>query len=164
MLKAFIFSRNSLTMASVVLCCTAAGAGWGWYSAKAELRLPARQTPSKEQSQEIAFALPPSPPDLVENDEQAAIDPAVLRAWEVTARQPLPPRKEALTPPGWKIVGVTGAGIEQNVLLLFENQNTTEPKKVGDILPGGAKIVQISQDQLRIVLNGQLMKLNLRKQ
>ncbi|MFZ6749294.1 hypothetical protein ACO0K8_09985 [Undibacterium sp. Ren11W] len=105
------------------------------------------------------------PPRTAEAEEEVlGTDPAQLRVWEAAVRQPMSPRKEPLTPPVWRIVGVTVIGNEKNVLLLFGKQPATETRKIGDQLPGGAKIVQISQDHLQISLNGQLMKLNLRKQ
>lgn len=109
--------------------------------------------------------LPPRPPMAPDQpQEEVLVDLADLRIWELTARQPLPPRKEPLTAPGWKIVGVTSVGDETSVLLLFDKQTATETRKVGDLLPGGARIVQITQDALRIVLNSQYMKLSVRKQ
>lgn len=115
--------------------------------------------------QDAVFVLPPRPPMAPDQpQEEVLANLADSRIWEVTARQPLPPRKEPLTAPGWKIVGVTSVGDETSVLLLFDKQTTTEARKVGDLLPGGAKIVQITQDALRIVLNSQYMKLSVRKQ
>ncbi|WP_422946496.1 hypothetical protein [Undibacterium sp. Ren11W] len=123
------------------------------------------QKTSKTAEPEPAFLVPPMPPRTAEAEEEVlGTDPAQLRVWEAAVRQPMSPRKEPLTPPVWRIVGVTVIGNEKNVLLLFGKQPATETRKIGDQLPGGAKIVQISQDHLQISLNGQLMKLNLRKQ
>lgn len=150
-------------MALVILGCAIIGVCWGWYAASGAQSQAGNRSSAKVQHQETAFVLPMAPPEVVEFDG-STVDPRYLRIWEVGARQPLPPRKEPLTPPAWKIVGVTSVGKEQSILLLFANQSTTEARKNGDTLPGGAKIVQISQDYVRIALNGQLMKLSLRKQ
>lgn len=147
----------------ILMCCTAAGLLAGLCAGAIASAGPAHG--AREQNQDSAFAMPVAPPKAAaEAEDAAAVDPRILRSWEATARQPLPPRKEPLTPPGWKIVGVTIAGKERNVLILFDNQKTTELRKIGDALPGGAKIVQISQDELQLALNGQLMKLSLHKQ
>lgn len=159
-------SRKTIIAAAIVIACGLAGAGWGWHASKAASEEAARASPPPKQ--DAVFVLPPGPPPAPEQlEEEVLADPADLadlRIWEITARQPLPPRKEAMTAPGWKIVGVTAVGDDTNVLLLFDKQTTTETRKVGDLLPGGARIVQISQDTLRIVLNSQYMKLSVRKQ
>ena len=157
MTMTFSFTRRFGLMAAAIVVCGVSGAMGGWYSAM-QLRPVAG-----EHQQEVVFVVPPGPSNLIEV-ENTPIDPGTLRVWEQTARQPLPPRKEPLTPPNWKIVGVTAVGNEKSVLLLFEKKMVAEPRKVGDLLPGGARIVQISQDELRVALKGQLMKLVLHKQ
>lgn len=158
-------SRKNIITAAIVLACGLAGAAWGWYSSMSAAGEMARELTRKLPQQDAVFVLPPRPPvvsDPSENEDPA--DLAELRIWEITARQPLPPRKEPLTAPRWKIVGVTTVGDDTEVLILFDKQTITETRRVGDLLPGGAKIVQISQDELRIILNGQTMKLSIRKQ
>jgi hypothetical protein len=158
-------SRQHLFAAIGLLVCAAIGASLGWASMSASLKTISLQKSQKHTEPEAAFLLPPMPPQAVDAEEVViGADPAQLRVWEMAVRQPMPPRKEPLTPPVWRIVGVTVIGNEKNVLLLFGKQPATEARKIGDQLPGGAKIVQISQDHLQISLNGQLMKLNLRKQ
>lgn len=165
-------SSQQWIAAFFVLGCAVVGALSGRYvllSSFAQMRLESDQ---KQTQSDPAFVVPTAPPEKVKKDEKpngedvqkVAADLGELRVWEVAVRQPLPPRKEALTPPRWRIVGVTSVGSEKSVLLLFENQPATETRKIGEKLPGGARIVEIAQDQLKISLNGQLMKLNLRKQ
>ncbi len=156
-------SRNNFLAVLIVLGCGLIGAIWGRYTISTLMSDTARANSLKSPKSDIAFVLPPSPPEK-EASEEVTTDPAALRIWEVAVRQPLPPRKEPLTAPLWRIVGVTEVGNEKNVLLLFEKQQTAEIRKIGDKLPGGAKIVQISPDHLQISLNGQLMTLSLRKQ
>jgi hypothetical protein len=158
-------SRAGTIPALIVLCCGVAGSAWGWYQVSASQQDYERNNAGKLARQDSAFVMPPAPPEKAEITD-AALDPLALRVWEITARQPLalPPRKEPLTPPTWKIVGVTTIGSEKNVLLLFENQTAADIKKIGDRLPGGAKIVDITQDHLRLLLNGQHLKLSLLKQ
>ena len=155
-------SRKSIIITAILVVCALAGTTWGWYNSIAAFDETIYLNAQKMSRQEKVFVLPPRPP--VVPDQQKKGQPADLRIWEVSARQPLPPRKEPLTAPGWKIVGVTMVDRDANVLLLFDKQTQLESLKVGDRLPGGAKIVHISQDDLRIVLNGQYMKLTLRAQ
>lgn len=158
-----LLSRNSILATLFVLGCGIIGVISGRYTISTLMVGTASDNTPQQPKSEIAFVLPSGPPEK-ELNEEIAIDPDALRIWEITVKQPLPPRKEPLTAPSWKIVGVTEVGNEKNVLLLFEKQQTAEIRKIGDKLPGGAKIVQISQDHLQISLNGQLMILNLRKQ
>lgn len=165
----------------VILVCIVFGIALGMYRLSANLRESQRNNEEKAVQADVGFVLPIAPPEaktpsLIEksaNDTKEVdttavkvdlIDQSELRVWEVAARQTLPPRKEPLTARRWRVVGVTAVGDVKNVLLLFENQPATVVLKTGDKLPGGAKITQIAQDHLQISLNGQLMKLNLRKQ
>jgi len=170
-------SKQQLIAAGVILIGVVAGAVAGFFSISATGLAP--QNNADETSQKDApFVLPASPPAkkiitpvtedatqvAAKNAQKAEEELADQRMWEATARQPLPPRKEPMTPPRWRVVGITSVGSVKSVLLLFENQPVTEARGIGDKLPGGAKIVDIAQDHLKIVLNGQTMKLNLRKQ
>jgi hypothetical protein len=158
-------SRRQYVALVALLLCGLLGAGAGWLSVTLSN---SEKQPSKVKDAnetEPPFALQTAPPEIIETAEVTqTVDPAELQIWEIAARQALPPRKVPLTSPPWRIVGVTEVGSEKNVLLLFGNPPVTEIRKIGEKLPGGAKIVRISQEHLQISLNGQLMKLNLRKQ
>lgn len=157
-------SRNSIVTALNVCGCGVLGAVLGWYTLSISMHNIAPGNGQKVPKPDAAFVLPPHPPaPALAEQEQVLTDPTDLYAWEITARQPLPPRKEPLTVPGWKIVGVTSSGSEKNVLLLFNKQTEVEVRKIGEQLPGGARIIQISQDHLRVFLNGQFMKLDILK-
>lgn len=166
-----IFSKQWVA-SFFVIACTVIGALLGRYVLFDSLVQTRFESQQKQTQLDPAFLVPAAPPEKIakdekksaENAQKATTDLSELRVWEVAVRQPLPPRKEALTPPRWRIVGVTSVGNEKSVLLLFDNQPATEARKIGEKLPGGAKIVEIAQDQLKISLNGQIMKLNLRKQ
>ncbi|MET3119127.1 hypothetical protein AAKU64_003366 [Undibacterium sp. GrIS 1.8] len=155
-----------------VIGCSVAGALLGRYMLFDSLGQMHLANAKKQALPDAPFIVPAAPPETMKNEQdlsqedgsKSTIGLSELRVWEVAVKQPLPPRKEPLTPPRWRIVGVTSVGSEKSVLLLFENQPATETRKIGEKLPGGAKIVEIAQDQLKISLNGQLMKLNLRKQ
>lgn len=170
-------SRQQLLAAGVILAGVIAGAVAGFFSISTANMV--QQNSADETAQKDApFVLPAAPPEkkaivpvnedatpqAAKSAQKAEEELADQRMWEVTAKQPLPPRKEPMTPPRWRVVGITSVGSLKSVLLLFENQPVTEARGIGDKLPGGAKIVDIAQDHLKIVLNGQTMKLNLRKQ
>jgi hypothetical protein len=147
------------------MVCGLAGATWGWFASKATFKDIVLVSLQKKSQQDAAFILPSSPPMVFEQPkEEAPTDFSTLRIWEVTAHQPLPPRKEPLTGPNWKVVGVTSVDADASILLLFDKQTEVETRKVGDLLPGGAKIVKITQDAVRIYLNKETMELRLRKQ
>ena len=160
--------RKNIMTAILVIACGLAGAAWGWYAWKTAFNNIMHANAKKISKQDAVFLLPPRPPVVLDQppdqSKEAMANITDLRIWEVSVRQPLPPRKEPMTAPGWKIVGVTSVGTDTNVLLLFDKQIDIEARKVGDLLPGGAKIIQISQDALRIFLNGQYMQLSIRKQ
>ena len=64
-----------------------------------------------------------------------------------------------LTPPGWRIVGVAGA-VGQLTLLIVQDAPPGLPVipqalRVGDRLPGGARIVSIRSDGVGLLLHGQ---------
>ncbi|MBC3812492.1 hypothetical protein [Undibacterium aquatile] len=170
-------SRQQLIAAGVIVVGIVAGAVAGFFSISAT-GLVTQNSADEPSAKDAPFVLPASPPvkkavsPVTEDAAQLAAKSAQKaeeeladqRMWEATAKQPLPPRKEPMTPPRWRVVGITSVGSVKSVLLLFENQPVTEARGIGDKLPGGAKIVDIAQDHLKIVLNGQTMKLNLRKQ
>ena len=160
--------RKNAMLSMIVLACGLVGVVWGWYASKLAFKNSMHANTLKPLKQESIFLLPPRPPVALEQpsgqSKEVTANLADLRIWEVSVRQPLPPRKEPMTAPGWKIVGVTTVGNDTNVLLLFDKQIEIEARKVGDLLPGGAKIIQVAQDALRIVLNGQYMELRIHKQ
>lgn len=53
----------------------------------------------------------------------------------------------------WSLTGSYSIGGQSFVLIRFDNK-TAEPLKVGDSLPGGARILDIQQDKLCILIDG----------
>jgi len=164
MKKIKLLSRNRLITLLVVLCCGVVGAIFGLYTTSPVIADSGHIDANRLQRAEVAFVLPSMPPESPEKVDLATADSTAVRIWEIAVKQPLGPRKEPLTAPRWKIVGVSENGDDKYVYLLFDNSPIAQIKKVGDLLPGGASIVQISQGQLRISLNGQSMTLSLHKQ
>jgi len=174
-------SRQQLIGAACLIGVFIICAMLGRYQVQGELSHQLEAGQNKAQQTDPHFVLPANPPGspvevqkrgageatTVKSQQDAAndeLDMVEARVWEIAAKQPLPPRKEPLTPARWRIVGVTAVGDEKSVLVFFENQPMPEIRKVGEKLPGGAKIIEIAQDHLKILLNGQIMNLSLRKQ
>lgn len=65
-----------------------------------------------------------------------------------------------LNEPDWHFSGVTQAGNERFVMISVTGQ-AMQMLKVGDVLPGGAKILKIDEDHLSLLLNGKHRRLDL---
>ena len=92
-----------------------------------------------------------------------ATDPAKLsetvaarNLWGTVVAAPPP-----VTPlePSWRIMGVVKVGAERQVVLSVENL-PAQMLKVGDKLPGGARMVEISDDYVCVLVNGKRRKLS----
>jgi hypothetical protein len=58
-----------------------------------------------------------------------------------------------LNTPEWRFVGVFNVGREMQVMISIDKKPATS-LKIGDALPGGAKILRISADQICVMVNG----------
>jgi hypothetical protein len=65
-----------------------------------------------------------------------------------------------LTPPDWRIMGSAANGDEHLAIIRIEGQAPTT-LKVGDALPGGAKICAVDADRLCVVINGKKRNLGI---
>jgi hypothetical protein len=65
-----------------------------------------------------------------------------------------------LTPPNWKIMGVVKQASGDFILLNIVGQPTTQVR-VGETLPGGARILAIEQDHVCLLLNGKRRSLRI---
>lgn len=62
--------------------------------------------------------------------------------------------------PNWRIMGGVKIGAERQVVLSVENQ-PIRMLKVGDKLPGGSQIVEISDDSVCVLVNGKRRMLSI---
>lgn len=62
-------------------------------------------------------------------------------------------KDEPLTDPAWRFLAVMANGSEKYVVIDVEKQPNRQ-LKVGDTLPGGAKIHEISQGSVCVIVNG----------
>jgi hypothetical protein len=68
----------------------------------------------------------------------------------------------ALTPPDWRIAGVFSQGDKPVALLIFDELPPRQQQlRVGDKLPGGAKILAITPDRVCILLGGKKRSLTI---
>lgn len=72
--------------------------------------------------------------------------------------------EKPLTPPDWRIVGVFVEGQQRGVLVATEGQPLPATLRIGDALPGGAKIVDIGNERICLLLNGRRVSLSTYRQ
>lgn len=68
--------------------------------------------------------------------------------------------EKPLTPPDWRLAGVYSEAGQLALLILTEGQPAPQTLRVGDSLPGGAKILAITSDRVTIALQGRRMYLS----
>ena len=62
--------------------------------------------------------------------------------------------------PEWRFVGVTVSGSE-NVVLISVDSKPPQLLKAGDMLPGGAKIISVTDDHLCLLIKGKKRRLDI---
>lgn len=60
----------------------------------------------------------------------------------------------SLNDPEWRFSGITQSGGEKMLLIMQDGKLLDQPLKIGDRLPGGAKILAIYDDHLCILVDG----------
>ena len=68
--------------------------------------------------------------------------------------------EKGLTPPNWRIAGAFAQGAQHVLLIATEGQLAPQQLRVGDSLPGGAKITAITNDRVSLSLHGQRVSLS----
>ncbi len=79
---------------------------------------------------------------------------SILRMWETTAKQPWRSTGPALTAKSWVITGMVQRGAQSQVIVLIDGQSEPSFFKVGDTLPGGARLVWIKPDTMGVSMPG----------
>lgn len=111
-------------------------------------------------------AEPPSPPLAANSGPQkspsgslADIQPAGMSSstvttdllWETTANQPWQVRPQPITPPNWYITGVVRRGEQTQVIVQLDGEPMPRMFKVGDTLPGGARLGWVRPNAIGVV-------------
>lgn len=129
---------NNIVIA--LLLALGVSAGWIW-KALPEPKVPGSAAVAAEQWELPAEA---------EGDlKQSATVITERNLWgTVVAAKDMP-----LNDPEWRFAGVVRNGEEYYVLISMDSQ-PAEIRKIGDILPGGSKILKISEDRICILIEG----------
>lgn len=80
---------------------------------------------------------------------------AAVGLWELGRLEGTLGTGKPLTTPNWRIVGTTVSGTNSHVLILFEGSQVPEARKVGEPLPGGAKVLAVDGQQVEVLYQGQ---------
>ena len=76
----------------------------------------------------------------------------IERAWESNAQAGWSVRATPLTPPNWRISGVVQRGSQTQVIVLIDGEPNPKFFKIGDTLPGGAKLAWVQPDVVGVVV------------
>ncbi len=71
--------------------------------------------------------------------------------WETTASQPWQVRPQPITPPNWYITGVVRRGEQTQVIVQFDGEPMPRMFKVGDTLPGGARLGWVRPNAIGVI-------------
>lgn len=78
-------------------------------------------------------------------------DRATDLLWETTASQPWQVRPQPITPPNWYITGVVRRGEQTQVIVQFDGEPMPRMFKVGDTLPGGARLGWVRPNAIGVI-------------
>lgn len=143
------FILTHLSRLSVLFITVVAGVSW-WLAPAPQ---PAPQPASKPQDEADAWTLPAITPQKPEKFVASINDANLWGAVEAAKQGPL-------NEPEWRFAGVTVNGSEKFVMVSVENQ-PLQLLKIGDPLPGGARILSVNDDHLCLSINGKSRKLDL---
>lgn len=158
-------SARILLALAVAVLVIAAAAWWGWEGAEdARLERERASASAMDRSARRPLVLV-EPPVVIRKNLEPTLPPKPVNAtgtppprkavaggaksdplvdmWEAAYLRPPVTSGEPLTPPRWVIVGVANRGDQQIVMVQRGSDPTPHYYKVGDTLPGGARIVWV---------------------
>lgn len=94
----------------------------------------------------------PSPADIQPAGLGGNATPTDL-LWETTASQPWQVRPQPITPPNWYITGVVRRGEQTQVIVQFDGEPMPRMFKVGDTLPGGARLGWVRPNAIGVIMS-----------
>ncbi|MDM0033329.1 hypothetical protein QTI33_14435 [Variovorax sp. J22P271] len=157
--------REQLAWVVIASVTLGSGGALGWAQAQRDLQLAAAAAavPREGGPRPLALPRPPSKPTTEERSPPAiarksAIPPpggfpvdVLQEMWEVSLQTPHKIGDTPLTAENWFITGVVMQGAEQQVIV----QRGSDPKphfhKVGDLLPGGARIAWVRPSAIGLI-------------
>jgi len=92
-----------------------------------------------------------APPEEIQPAGVGSSATATDLLWETTANQPWQVRPQPITPPNWYITGVVRRGEQTQVIVQFDGEPMPRMFKVGDTLPGGAKLGWIRPNAIGVI-------------
>ena len=99
-----------------------------------------------------ASASKPMPPPPVTPVGWAGTGTALEQMWESNARVEWKVRPQPLTAPNWRISGVVQRGQQTQLIVQFDGEAVPRFFKLGDVLPGGAKLAWVQPNVIGAVL------------
>lgn len=142
-----IFSHlGKLTALSLMLA-----SGLSWWLA------PGPKAPHPAQRQDASWILPAEALSNAEKSAEKSVAAIVAANLWGTVQAAT---AEELIAPEWRFSGVAVNGQERLVMIAIAGQ-AMQTLKVGDQLPGGARILKIHDDHLCLLINGKKRKLDI---
>jgi hypothetical protein len=77
---------------------------------------------------------------------------SLQQMWESNARTEWKVRPAPITAPNWRISGVVQRGQQTQVIVQFDGETAPRFFKLGDVLPGGAKLAWVKPNVIGVVL------------
>ena len=131
---------------TVLLMMVASGVSW-WL-------VPSPQAPLPTQGRDDSWTLPVVARG---NPEKSVAAIGAANLWGAVVQTT---STASLNDPEWRFSGVTVNGQEKLVMITIEGL-AMQTLKVGDLLPGGAKITKISDDHICLLIKGKNRTLDL---
>jgi hypothetical protein len=99
-----------------------------------------------------ASATKPIPPQPIAPVGWAGTGTILEQMWESNARVEWKVRPEPITAPNWRISGVVQRGQQTQIIVQFDGEAAPRFFKLGDVLPGGAKLAWVQPNVIGVVL------------
>ncbi len=149
-LGALLQGRGTLALCVLAGALAIAGSGMvGYQRQQAEWSRQHRVAASTGSASQAAASAPALRVVQAQASASAASAPA-WPMWEFQLRQPIPPRDPPLTPPPWRMIGASNTGGSWQLIVLRQGQVKPDFLKTGDSLPGGFRIVEITQEDVTL--------------
>jgi hypothetical protein len=148
-------------------CAMIGGAAWlGWAQAGQDLARAAAAAPRSKPGPALTLPQPPAVPSADNPDASAPIPRSAIpppggypvdvlqEMWEAALKTPRKVGDTPLTAENWFITGVFTRGAEQEVIVQHGNDPKPHFHKVGDTLPGGARIAWVKPNVIGLITPG----------
>lgn len=121
------------------------------YAAPPEVVDPTSATPTPTSSVKATQAASAKPDDVKPAGWTASSTDLKL-LWEINASADWAVSPTPLSPPNWRVVGVVQRGNQSQAIVQVDNDPTPRFFKLGDTLPGGAKLTSVAPDLIKVTI------------